>query len=350
MNTLPNNPTVLDEAQKVNLVQSIIRFDCNEYNEDEDADYQPDPEVEEEIIQEYQNEAELLKADKAYHEFVETINVDVSQNADDLEDENDTSEFVIDADQIENTEQANNDDNGVDCDSAAYDSTCTETDLEDENIKGPINQEELKLLTQQVPVKVPISSLHANQATYPPFWRIRQALQNVDSEKEADLETDPNYLPLDPPNGETFDEIEARDLQLRHRIVQVKALATSDTSDSSSDSDEDAEEDDIDEEDVQLAEEIKNLKELENLSDQVKGMIDMVEDMSFVEGQHDNETEFGKNINVLGASNYLQSRNVSHPTTIVDAIAKFDEQTYQEEEDVDYYPNENKENEICMQE
>jgi hypothetical protein len=268
-----NNPTVVDEAQKVNLVQSIIRFDCNEYNEDEDADYQPDPAVEEEIIQEYQNEAELLKADKAYHEFVDTINVDVSQNEDDIEDENDTSEFVVEVDETENTDRANNDEIGVDCDSTAYDSTCTETDLEDENIKGPVNEEELKLLTQQVPVKVPKSSLHANQVTYPPFWRVRQALQNVDSEKEADLETDPNYLPLDHPNGETLDDLEARDLQLRHRIVQVKALGTSDTSDSSSESDEDAEDDDIDEEDVQLAEEIKNLKELENLSDQVKGMM-----------------------------------------------------------------------------
>ena len=78
------------------------------------------------------------------------------------------------------------------------------------------------------------------------MWEIGK--NKVDSEKEADLETDTNYLPSDHPNGETLDDIEDRDLQLRHRIVQVKALATSDTSDSSSESDEDAEEDEIDEE------------------------------------------------------------------------------------------------------
>ena len=37
--------SVPKESQNVNLVQSIIKFDCNDYNEEEDADYQPDPEV-----------------------------------------------------------------------------------------------------------------------------------------------------------------------------------------------------------------------------------------------------------------------------------------------------------------
>ena len=50
MNDVANENGGLKEAKNVNLVQSIIRFDCNEYNEEEDADYKPDPEVEEEII------------------------------------------------------------------------------------------------------------------------------------------------------------------------------------------------------------------------------------------------------------------------------------------------------------
>jgi len=348
MNNVNNDAkdaSAVNGSQNVNLVQSIIRFDCNGYNEKEDADYQPDPEVEEEIIQEYQNEAEQLQADEVYHGFVETINVDVSRNVDNLEDENDDSAFIVEEDLEENNQHENQqegaEENFVDCDSSAYDSTCTETDLEDENVKAQIGAEELKLLIQQVPVKVPKSSLHASQTTYPPFWRLKHALQNVDSEKEADPETDPDYMPTS--TNEEESEVDTRDLQLRHRIVQVNRVVSSDASDTSS-----ASEAEDDEDDTDLAEEMKNLKELENLSQQVTGMVEMVEEMSFVDGEHDNETE--KGTHVLGNSNYFQRRNVIQSSSIVDAIAKFDDQTYQEDEDADYIPIENKENEICMQE
>merc|ERR1719420_2413414 len=118
-----------NESQNVNLVQSIIKFNCNDYNEEEDADYQPDPEVEEEIIQEYQTEAEQLIADKVYHEFVDNLNA--SQNIDNLEDTADDNDFIAELDESQNKEdekQEENEDNAIDCDSAAYDSTCTETE------------------------------------------------------------------------------------------------------------------------------------------------------------------------------------------------------------------------------
>ena len=346
INTDNKDASAVNGAENVNLVQSIIRFDCNGYNEEEDADYQPDPEVEEEIIQEYQNEAEQLHADEVYHDFVETINVDASRNVDNLEDENDDSAFIVEDDLDEDNHheklQEDGEDNFVDCDSTAYDSTCTETDLEEENVKAQIDSEEIKLLVQQVPVKIPKSSLHASQTAYPPFWRLKHALQNVDSEKEADPETDPDYVPT--ATNEQESEVDTRDLQLRHRIVQVNRVVSSDSSDTCSSS-----EGEDDEEDQILAEEMKNLKELENLSQQVTGMVEMVEEMSFVDGGNDNETD-EKGTNILGNSNYFQCQNVIQPSSIVDAIAKFDDQTYQEEEDADYFPNENKENEICMQE
>jgi hypothetical protein len=359
MNDVANETGALKEAKNVNLVQSIIRFDCNEYNEEEDADYKPDPEVEEEIIQEYQNEAEHLVADEVYHDFVENINVDLSQNVDNLEDTNDDTEFIVEADPDEDEhhgkQQQNEGENFVDCDSTAYDSTCTETDLEDEQVKAQIDDEEIKLLAQQVAVKVPKSSLQANQAVYPPFWRVKHALQNVDSEKEADSETDPDYFPIpsnDTNNGEyegqediPQTEVEKRNLQLRHRIVQFKGTDLSDSSDDCSASEEEDEE-----EDKELENEMGNLKELENLSDQVKGMVEMVEEMSFVDGEQDNEVDARKGGNILGVSNYFQNINTSQPSSIVDAIAKFDEQNYQEDDDADYLPDEDKENEICMQE
>ena len=359
MNGVANETGASKEAKNVNLVQSIIRFDCNEYNEEDDADYQPDPEVEKEIIQEYQTEAEHLLADEVYHNFVENINVDISQNVDNLEDTNDDTEFIVEGDQDEDhhhgKERQDEGDNFVDCDSTAYDSTCTETDLEDEHVKAQIDDEEIKLLAQQVAVKVPKSSLQANQAVYPPFWRVKHALQNVDSAKEADSETDPDYMPI-PPNDTTNEEsraqegipqteVEKRNLQLRHRIVQFKGTGLSDSSDECSASEEEDEE-----EDKELVNEISNLKQLENLSDQVKGMVEMVEDMSFVDGEQDNQVDVGKRSNVLGVSNYFPNINISQPSSIVDAIAKFDEQNYQEDDDADYFPNENKENEICMQE
>merc|ERR1719367_905784 len=363
--------SVPKESQNVNLVQSIIKFDCNDYNEEEDADYQPDPEVEEEIIQEYQTEAEKLIADKVYHEFVDNLNA--SQNIDNLEDTADDNDFIAELDDSQNKQdekQEENEDNAIDCDSAAYDSTCTETeletDLEDENVKTQIDGEEINLLSQQVPVKVPISSLHANQTAYPPFWRVKHALQNVDSEQEADTETDPDFNPLsnDTENGEASKqedpqaEVEARSLQLRHRTVQVKGGASSDISDSSSES----EGEDDEEDDEELKVEINKLKELEDLSQQVKGMVDMVEEMSFVDGSQDQDPSAEKNFcgfrfvdtgnsqNILGISNHFQNRKLAQPATIVDAIEKFDDQAYQEDEDADYYPNENKENEVCMQE
>ena len=213
-------------------------------------------------------------------------------------------------------------------------------------------------------------SLHNSdnsQTAYPPFWRVKHALQNVDSEQEADVETDPDYNPLqkDAENGldaskqeDPQAEIEARSLQLRHRTVQVKGNASNDSSDSSSESEEDEEDEEDDEE---LKTEINKLKELEDLSQQVKGMVDMVEEMSFVDGSQDDlnqEKNFcgfrfvntEKSQNILGISNHFQNRNIQQEVSIVDAIAKFDDQTYQEEEDADYSPNENKENEVCMQE
>ena len=364
--------SVPKESQNVNLVQSIIKFDYNAYNEEEDADYQPDPEVEEEIIQEYQTEAEKLIADKVYHEFVDNLNA--SQNIDNLEDTADDNDFIAELDDSQNKQdekQEENEDNAIDCDSAAYDSTCTETeletDLEDENVKTQIDGEELNHLCQQIPVKVPISSLHANQTAYPPFWRVKHALQNVDSEQEADVETDPDYnpLPKDADNGldaskqeDPQAEMGARSLQLRHRTVQVKGNASNDTSDSSSESEEDEEDEEDDEE---LKTEIDKLKELEDLSSQVKGMVEMVEEMSFVDGSqddHNNSKNFcgfrfvntEESQKILGMSKHFQNSNIQQVVSIVDAIAKFDDQTYQEEEDADYSPNENKENEICMQE
>lgn len=369
-----NEASVPSESKNVNLVQSIIKFDCNDYNEEEDADYQPDPEVEEEIIQEYQTEAEQLIADKVYHEFVDNLNS--SQNVDNLEDTADDNDFIAESEDEQDNQHEEkhevNEDNGIECDSAPYDSTCTETefetDLEEENAKSQIDGEELNLLSSQIPVKVPISSLHANQTAYPPFWRVKHALQNVDSEQEADTETDPDFNPLPKKDERAVDacnqedtqtETEARSLQLRHRIVQVKGGLQSDTSDSSCES----EEEDDEEDDEELKAEIGKLKELEDLSQQVKGMVDMVEEMSFVDGSQDNDdpnSEKGfcgyrfvnteKSQNILGISNHFQSRDISQPASIVDAITKFDDQTYQEDEDGDYYPNENKENEICMQE
>ena len=363
--------SVPKESQNVNLVQSIIKFDCNDYNEEEDVDYQPDPEVEEEIIQEYQTEAEHLIADKVYHEFVDNLNA--SQNIDNLEDTADDNDFIAESEDEQDSQhdekQEVNEDNGIECDSAVYDSTCTETefetDLEEENVKSQIDGEELSLLSSQIPVKVPISSLHANQTAYPPFWRVKHALQNVDSEQEADPETDPDFNPL-PKDVEgttgqedSLTEMESRSLQLRHRIVQVKGCVHSDTSDSSSES----EEEDGEEDDEELKAEVGKLKELEDLSQQVKGMVDMVEEMSFVEGAQDNDdpnaekgfcgyrfVDTEKSQNILGISNHFQTKNISQPASIVDAISKFDDQTYEEDEDADYYPNENKENEVCMQE
>ena len=62
-----------EKLSTINLVESIERFDYTSYKEEEDQDYKPDPEVEEEIIQEYQNEAEQLQADEIYHNFVESV-------------------------------------------------------------------------------------------------------------------------------------------------------------------------------------------------------------------------------------------------------------------------------------
>jgi len=357
-----------NEPQNVNLVQSIIKFNCNDYNEEEDTDYQPDPEVEEEIIQEYQTEAEQLIADKVYHEFVDNLNA--SQNVDNLEDTADDNDFVAESEDEQPKLDEEKQEQNESMNSAVYDSTCTETefetDLEEENVKSQIDGEEINLLSQQVPVKVPISSLAANQTAYPPFWRVKHALQNVDSEQEADTETDPDFNPLsnDTENGEASKqedpqaEVEARSLQLRHRTVQVKGGASSDISDSSSES----EGEDDEEDDEELKAEINKLKELEDLSQQVKGMVDMVEEMSFVDGSQDQDPSAEKNFcgfrfvdtgnsqNILGISNHFQNRKFAQPATIVDAIEKFDDQAYQEDEDADYYPNENKENEVCMQE
>merc|ERR1712150_151505 len=119
---------------------------------------------------------------------------------------------------------------------------------------------------------------------------------------------------------DSLTEIESRSLQLRHRIVQVKGCVHSDTSDSSSESEEeDGEEDDED-------------------PNAEKGFC----------GYRFVDTE--KSQNILGISNHFQTKNISQPASIVDAITKFDDQTYEEDEDADYYPNENKENEVCMQE
>ena len=65
MNNVNNDAkdaSAVNGSQNVNLVQSIIRFDCNGYNEKEDADYQPDPEVEEERKRTAEIQAQTLEA------------------------------------------------------------------------------------------------------------------------------------------------------------------------------------------------------------------------------------------------------------------------------------------------
>ena len=116
-----------NEPQNVNLVQSIIKFNCNDYNEEEDTDYQPDPEVEEEIIQEYQTEAEQLIADKVYHEFVDNLNA--SQNIDNLEDTADDNDFVAESEDEQPKLDEEKQEQNESMNSAVYDSTCTETAL-----------------------------------------------------------------------------------------------------------------------------------------------------------------------------------------------------------------------------
>jgi len=355
-----------DEGKNVNLVESIIRFDCNGYNEDEDTDYKPDPDVEEEIIQEYQTEAEQLEADEVYHDFIETVNANISSNMDNLEDDSDGDDDDNyqdnDDKEQENKDNVEGAENFEDCDSTAYDSTCTETDLEEEEVRGQIDREELKLLTQEIPVKVPKSSLQINQKAYPPFWRVQQALQNVDSEADPGEENDPDYTPLSA-NSESnktedgqvsqYANIDPRNLQLRSRLVHAQGVVAGDFHDTSDDTS-DEEEEDVDKEDCSeddLENEVKELKEWQDLAQEVKGMVDMVEEMSFVDGEHDDNNDANFATNVLGNSNYFQHvKNVAtHPSSIVDSIVKFDERTYQEDDDADYFPNENKENEICMQ-
>lgn len=172
-----------------------------------------------------------------------------------------------------------------------------------------VDPEELSMLKDNVPVAVPKESLKATQDRFPPYWRLKHAFRNIGENDGYKSEEDSDYSPNNEDDESSVGDIEERS-----------------TSGSS--------EEELDQDELDL--EAKMLQEMHDITQDVQGLSEMVDEMSVVTNQSDAATnQFADedmredNDNETGFS----------PVNFVEAIIQFDDSDYKEEDDSDYEPS-----------
>jgi len=269
-------------------------------------------------IEELKEEVQDLVDDQVYNDFVIAIAKEKPLNVT-VEGEKDEEFVPIDALTADTKDVNEKDECGSDVsDSEESVGHSGEDDLEDSNIAP----EELKLLENEVPVAIPKDSLMAKQERYPFFWRYKHSVRNVENE-EYKSDEDPEFIP------ENANDAEPKVATNGEHANKVNEK--NDTESGSSGSDSDGE--DLNE----MMEEGNKLKEeMHDVQKDVKGLIDMVEEMTTVPGSG-NLAQGAKEAEGEGKVDTESSEDDEPATNCVDRL---DDSNYNEAEDLDYKPEE----------
>lgn len=271
-------------------------------------------------IEELKEEVQDLVDDQVYNDFVTAIAKEKPLNV--AEEGEKDEEFVpIDAVTIDTKDGNEKDECGSDVsDSEESVGFSGEEDLEDSNIES----EELKLLQNEVPVAIPKDSLMAKQERYPFFWRYKHSVRNVENE-EYKSDEDPEFIPEKANDAE---EERATNGEHANKVSEEKNDAESGSSASDSDGE------DLNEEMMEEGSKLK--EEMHDVQKDVKGLIDMVEEMSTLHGS----SNLAQGVKEAESEDKGDTEGSEEDESATNCVDRLDDSNYNEAEDLDYKPEE----------
>lgn len=286
-----------------------------------------------------QEEVQDLIDDQEYNEFVVAIAKEAPLDKSTLDDKED-DEFLpkfVSAKKLHLDENVKEESENSDEDVSSDESTSSESDtsgpvaIEGENsvVKSDeedldVSPEEVNQLKENIPVAIPKDSLTKTQGRYPAFWRVKHAIRNIGENDGYKSDDDGDFQP--PKETEEMDNSTCENDQSDNRREQSTIDLTDSTSEDSS----------ADEDDSDMENEVKVLEEMPDLTHDIKGLSEMVQDMSVVKSQPNLPAE-NQSFNEA-----MEEENVDasfSPINFAEAILQHDDADYDESADPDYDPS-----------
>lgn len=284
-------------------------------------------------IDELEDEIQDLIDDQVYTGFIVGIANEKPIDPEHYNDESD-EQFIpkyVCAEKDENGKEAEDPiESYEELSSSSESETSTVIENEGDEATTQLNQDsevcpdELELIKNNVPVAVPRSSLKKTQDLYPPFWRVKHAIRNVGENDGYKSGEDEDFLPENDVESENSSAGED----------EGKPSGMNDKNDSSSMSDQSSDDEKFDHD--ELEQEMKGLQEMPDLKEDVKGLSEMVQEMSFVSNNVSGQ-DVSQNGDAYNEDMEEGNDNVGFsPINFVEAIIKFDDADYDEKTDPDY--------------
>lgn len=286
-----------------------------------------------------QEEVQDLIDDQEYNEFVVAIAKEAPLDKATLDDKED-DEFLpkfVSAKKLHLDENVKEESENSDEDVSSDESTSSESDtsgpvaIEGENsvVKSDeedldVSPEEVNQLKENIPVAIPKDSLTKTQGRYPAFWRVKHAIRNIGENDGYKSDDDGDFQP--PKESEEMDNSTCENDQPDNRREQSTIDLTDSTSEDSS----------ADEDDSDMENEVKVLEEMPDLTHDIKGLSEMVQDMSVVKSQPNLPTENQSFNEAMEEENADASFS---PINFAEAILQHDDADYDESADPDYDPS-----------
>jgi len=286
-----------------------------------------------------QEEVQDLIDDQEYNEFVVAIAKEAPLDKSTLDDKED-DEFLpkfVSAKKLHLDENVKEGSENSDEDVSSDESTSSGSDtsgpvaIEGENsvVKSDeedldVSPEEVNQLKENIPVAIPKDSLTKTQGRYPAFWRVKHAIRNIGENDGYKSDDDGDFQP--PKETEEMDNSTCENDQSDNRREQSTIDLTDSTSEDSS----------ADEDDSDMENEVKVLEEMPDLTHDIKGLSEMVQDMSVVKSQPNLPAE-NQSFNEA-----MEEENVDasfSPINFAEAILQHDDADYDESADPDYDPS-----------
>merc|ERR1712179_293354 len=187
-----------------------------------------------------------------------------------------------------------------------------------------VSPEEVNQLKENIPVAIPKDSLTKTQGRYPAFWRVKHAIRNIGENDGYKSDDDGDFQP--PKETEEMDNSTCENDQSDTRREQSTIDLTDSTSEDSS----------ADEDDSDMENEVKVLEEMPDLTHDIKGLSEMVQDMSVVKSQPNLPVENQSFNEAMEEENADASFS---PINFAEAILQHDDADYDESADPDYDPS-----------
>merc|ERR1712179_72932 len=187
-----------------------------------------------------------------------------------------------------------------------------------------VSPEEVNQLKENIPVAIPKDSLTKTQGRYPAFWRVKHAIRNIGENDGYKSDDDGDFQP--PKESEEMDNSTCENDQSDKRREQSTIDLTDSTSEDSS----------ADEDDSDMENEVKVLEEMPDLTHDIKGLSEMVQDMSVVKPQPNLPAENQSFNEAMEEENLDASFS---PINFAEAILQHGDADYDESADPDYDPS-----------